>query len=158
MAFYPEAYPCKNDCKKMAKLIFCETDGYWAAKFRQICAPVEFEVEETRLISDLPRSMAEAPGSLIAIAVNPGNVTQIAELLDSLRFPLSQERGVALLEHTYWSCQSALRGIGFIDVITAPLELIRLHRLTQRHLALLPEREQTWREEIMARLPWQSNG
>ena len=144
----------------MAKLIFCETDGYWAAKFRQICAPVEFEIEETRLISDLARSLGDAPGSLIAIAVKPENVVQIAELLDSLRFPLPlrQERGVALIERGFRSCQSALRGIGFIDVITAPLELVRLYRLTQRHLSLLPEREQTWREEIIARLPWQPKG
>ena len=141
----------------MAKLIFCETKGCWAAKFRQICAPVDFEIEETRLISDLPRSISESPGSLIAIEVKHANVMQIAELLDSLRFPLSQERGVALLERTYRSCQSAVRRIGFIDLISAPLDLERLHRLTQRHLSLLPEREQTWREELMARLPWQPN-
>ena len=139
----------------MAKLIFCESNGYWATKFRQICAPVTWQIEETRLISDLPRSLRESPGSLLAIVVSPANIVEIAELLNTLREPARLERGVALLDRTASSCQAALRGLGFIDVISTPLELIRLHRLTRRHLSLLPEQPLTWREEILARLPWQ---
>jgi hypothetical protein len=139
----------------MARLIFCESHGYWAAKFRQICPPADFPVEETRLLSDLQRSLREAPGSLLAIAVRPAQIVEIAALLDALRDPLSLERGVALLDRTSRNCHTALRGLGFIDVISAPLELIRLHRLTRRHLSLLPEQQLTWREAILARLPWQ---
>ena len=132
----------KARANKVTRLIFCEKTNWWATKFRQICGERELPVEETRLLDDLNVFDAPDADALIAIELNPDNIAQAAILVQRIVSSRSQCRCVALIRRDLTPCSTAIRGVGFIDVFTAPLELPRLARLTQRHLSLSPEQSQ----------------
>lgn len=120
----------------VSKLVFCETSNWWATKFHQMCGDRRLPVEEMRLLDDLQAFENSHADALIAIAVNAGNIGRANSMVRRIIASRSACRCVALTNRELQPCSALIRGVGFIDVYSTPLELPRLARLTKRHLAL----------------------
>lgn len=138
----------------LAKLIVCEKTGRWAVALRQVLAAESLPVFETRSLPDCWEELAASPASFIALEATTANVQRVAEWIVGLRQDFPAARTVVLADRKLQSCETLLREAGAIQVLYSPRELASVSKLIGRHIALVPQKSQTPREQIWDRLPW----
>lgn len=165
---------------KTTEILFCESNGKWAAWFRQINrlfykpevarnwvgrgderSNVEnrakwLEIKEFRSLGELATGLLTFPESIICIEVDLFPVSQMADFMERIKHENRNARAVGLMNRNSDLHRNELRELGFIDIFSKPIELQSLYRLTKRHLGRIPEREISFRESIEAKMPWSS--
>jgi hypothetical protein len=140
-----------------ARLIVCERRGRWAVTLRRELAGAGVRVWETRTLDDCWRELAESPSSFMVLELGG----DMAELLGRMarqprEFPAARLAVVADRELAGY--EGLMREAGAVDFLCSPRRVGSLAQLACRHLAHVPQPQQTLTERIWANLPWPQRG
>jgi hypothetical protein len=136
-----------------ARLIVCEKTGRWARLFRRAQGVGEV-VSEARSLAQSGRLLAESPASLVAVEATPANLEVVVASLADWTRTVPAARFLALTSPADASFGLLLREAGALDVLCSASQVPAAARLARGHLARAPREELSWRDAILARLPW----
>ena len=139
-----------------ARLIVCERTGYWAARLRRLTTVYGLAITETRSLADCWDELQRSPASVLALEVSPGGTAALAARLMELETAYPQAIAVLLASRQWRWLADELREAGARHVVSDLRGCGPLIRLVSRHLARAPQPDQSWREGVWARLPWDS--
>jgi hypothetical protein len=134
-------------------MIVCERNGHWADGVRRHL-PTGIRVREARTLADCRRELAVVRACLVAVEVNPAQLTATLELIAEVarHYPLT--RAVAVAPRGCEPFEGALREAGAIYFTTSPRAADVLARLAVRHAARIPAGRTTFAAQIWDSLPW----
>ena len=136
-----------------ARLIVCERSGRWAVALRRELGEAGVRVWETRTLPDCRDELLANPASFVVIELLP-NIGGLLRLLETQprQFPLARLAVVA--GRSLAAYEWLLREAGAVHFLCSPREVGVLARLACRHLAEVPQPQQSLTERIWASLPW----
>lgn len=149
------------DC---SRLIVCETTGDWAAAIRRAIAESPKSDDLTGWVVEargFPQLLAAAqthPASLCVVEVTTDNAERAATVVEQLhvRFP-NLNIIAAIASQPALVAEMILREAGATYVARSRRDADIIARIWQQHSKIHPPREETWRDQIFAQLPWFEN-
>jgi hypothetical protein len=136
-----------------ARLLVCERTGRWAIALRRELSGAGVRVCETRTLADCWTELAESPASFVVLELDR-RVDRLLRLLarQPREFPLA--RLAVAADRSQARYEWLMREAGAVGFLASPRQVGPLAQLACRHLAQVPQPQQSLTERIWGSLPW----